>query len=1143
MAFTVTINYGAGDVALTNYSGQNLVYTDTLKKTIYVHSKDFKPSSGQAWFSIQPNSTLMADLWALDRDQLITVTILDGATPWFKGYVRPVTTFKDSTGKKTLDIECVDAGWLLHKKPDGYIHRQATDSMTVCNTSSTSTSMIHWLLVTKAGFTGTVNAFNISTSIPHFMSGGKEYFEILSDLCFSYHCSFYFDASGNFNLYDWGVAAGSITSTATLTESNMIDELVIKRSEILAETPAVKYYRQAEKTDHQFAIWNEPFVIAPAAVVTDTGGTTSIAGYTGVPVAGSYYHNMQYVVGDDLDGIGDCSLKTTATLYAYFYSNPHWRTWQTSVKITSIGNILNGGTGSQTVDYGNNLDLYITHTTPNTTYLTATQGSSISAGTHTAFYTSFETYGRAWIAEEAGRALGPDVGSGEKEYKARYCYSETDAKTLATALSRNLETGDYKYTWRSTQSLTLGAYYTVNNTEANKSAIVRITKKTNTYKDPSINFYEYEAMEYSGLGTVFDSIIDGTETPSTYLPVDIPSAIVGADLPSTTDFEPAQNGLYLTADKMGYYSADDMDWKAVINNDGTFKFDGDGSSFIEWDGSSLAIKGDLTLSGSSTLAGTITAGEDIQSSNYSPGVSGWTITGNGDAEFNTVTIRSDDIQEAIVGASPVDYADYQAAVPEWMYVLRLDGTMKTTDGTASTTGGNATFSTTYTKFTGSSLFASSGSGFEFATLGTISQTRADSVSGGFGWFYITSLPSLTKTIILSGNMYIQVTSAGKLQFFMNGTTPKTFTSTASIPTNQWVFLSAWYTESADIVKLKINGTIESTVSAGVTSPEIFGGSVYCYVFNADDSFTCYASEAGFIRSHTTIDPDLYFEDYRNGTEPWNELFKPHAFNFAGEISSSDGIYPQGFIFGLETSAATDTDHDVTIDIGSCRDRRNRRNINLTEQITKRIDATWAAGSGSGGLFYGSVSANTTYHFFVIRKDSDGSTDAGWDSSSSCTSIPSGYTAYRRIRSYVTDASANIIQTVQHGDDFIMYRRKYDLDLRNGSPAWSGTTNNVITLSVPTGLSVMAKITANYMDSNVGYVELRSPSCVAQSETLAYTAAGSIFVRDSGLNNSVEMQILTNTSGQIYANTSDTTPNNFTVATIGWNDTRGRFGGV
>jgi hypothetical protein len=311
----------------------------------------------------------------------------------------------------------------------------------------------------------------------------------------------------------------------------------------------------------------------------------------------------------------------------------------------------------------------------------------------------------------------------------------------------------------------------------------------------------------------------------------------------------------------------------------------------------------------------------------------------------------------------------------------------------------------------------------------------------------------------------------------------------------------------------------------------------------DDTSAAAARATLETYSSTEVDTEIGTAiDDLAGTGRTTETVKANA-DAITILNSDNRPFPSGYIYGLEVAPAADVDHDVTIATGKCRSYQDTYNMVRSTVLTKQIDATWAAGHNAGGLFAGSVASNTSYHLFLIRKDLDGSIDAGWDVSVSCVNIPSGYTAYRRIRSYLTDSSANIIQTVQKGDEFVMYRRKYDLDLRSGSPGWSGATNNVITLSVPTGLSVMAKITANYMDSAVGYVELRSPSCVAQSETLAYTAAGSIFVRDSGLNNSVEMQILTNTSGQIYANTNDTTPINFTVATIGWNDTRGRFGEV
>ena len=230
MAFTVTINYGSGDVALTNYSRENLVYAGSLKKTTQVHSKDFRPVSGQAWFSIQPKPALMSALFALDRDQLITVSIMDGATAWFTGYVRPLTKFKDSTGKKSVDFECVDKGWLRHKKPSAVLYRTPTNNMKVCDTGTVSESLLHWLL-SSAGFTGTITAETISEDIDYFTSKDKEYFQILSDLCFSYHRSFYFTDAGNFVMYDWGDATADISSTATLDEDNMIGDLDITRSE------------------------------------------------------------------------------------------------------------------------------------------------------------------------------------------------------------------------------------------------------------------------------------------------------------------------------------------------------------------------------------------------------------------------------------------------------------------------------------------------------------------------------------------------------------------------------------------------------------------------------------------------------------------------------------------------------------------------------------------------------------------------------------------------------------------------------------------------------------------------------------------------------------------------------------------------
>ena len=63
---------------------------------------------------------------------------------------------------------------------------------------------------------------------------------------------------------------------------------------------------------------------------------------------------------------------------------------------------------------------------------------------------------------------------------------------------------------------------------------------------------------------------------------------------------------------------------------------------------------------------------------------------------------------------------------------------------------------------------------------------------------------------------------------------------------------------------------------------------------------------------------------------------------------------------------TDADHDIIFKSGKVIDSTAQLGINLASDLVKRLDGAWAAGSGNGGLFSGSIAANETYHCFAIQ---------------------------------------------------------------------------------------------------------------------------------------------------------------------------------
>ncbi len=175
--------------------------------------------------------------------------------------------------------------------------------------------------------------------------------------------------------------------------------------------------------------------------------------------------------------------------------------------------------------------------------------------------------------------------------------------------------------------------------------------------------------------------------------------------------------------------------------------------------------------------------------------------------------------------------------------------------------------------------------------------------------------------------------------------------------------------------------------------------------------------------------------------------------------------PTGFINGLVPATAVDADHDITIDTGSCRSADDSVDIVLNSSITKRVDAAWAVGDNAGGLFLGTVAADTTYHVFIIVKDSDGSVDAGYDTSITAANIPAGYTAYRKVFSFITDASANIIPfvAIPVGKNLDVGYKSRIVNLTGTPP---NTARNNVVLTVPKDIQVSARLSL-FLGNNIG----------------------------------------------------------------------------
>jgi len=260
-----------------------------------------------------------------------------------------------------------------------------------------------------------------------------------------------------------------------------------------------------------------------------------------------------------------------------------------------------------------------------------------------------------------------------------------------------------------------------------------------------------------------------------------------------------------------------------------------------------------------------------------------------------------------------------------------------------------------------------------------------------------------------------------------------------------------------------------------------------------------------------------------------------AAEAAGFLKSDGGVVswaavdlPRGYIDGLVLSRnATNPTTRINIAPGQATDSTNANSLKLSAVMTKGVNAAWAAGSGNGGLFSGTVAANTWYHVFLIEKEADGSIDAGFDTSVTAANRPAGYTRYRRIGSISTDGSSNIANFIQLGDVFHLPE----------SAAYSGGQRAMaaITINVPPGLSVLPLLSAHVgvTSSAQGLIYLAPGADLTNKRRFFEFNAASGNGTGSGVGPP------TNTSQQIGFQVAGSGTPSVDLWTNGWIDPRGK----
>jgi len=276
--------------------------------------------------------------------------------------------------------------------------------------------------------------------------------------------------------------------------------------------------------------------------------------------------------------------------------------------------------------------------------------------------------------------------------------------------------------------------------------------------------------------------------------------------------------------------------------------------------------------------------------------------------------------------------------------------------------------------------------------------------------------------------------------------------------------------------------------------------------------------------------------YRN-IQVINAAYQTGDLYFSGEYiadanEAADVNLPRlrGHLWGLTLSNnAVDADHDIDIAVGETISDDGDYVMVLGTALTKQLDVAWAEGTDDGGLDTGAIAASTTYHVYLIRKDILGTIDALFSLSATAPTMPTGWTAKRRIGAVITDVGENIIAFSQRGDEFL---RSAPVA---GSQAIGATTAYTLLAQVPTGIKVDAMIDATISAptaANFGLI-----TTMEQADTAPTVTLFSLF-STAAYANMFHGRLRTNINAQFRFRGSHAS-GTFLYTQHGWIDTRGR----
>jgi hypothetical protein len=243
---------------------------------------------------------------------------------------------------------------------------------------------------------------------------------------------------------------------------------------------------------------------------------------------------------------------------------------------------------------------------------------------------------------------------------------------------------------------------------------------------------------------------------------------------------------------------------------------------------------------------------------------------------------------------------------------------------------------------------------------------------------------------------------------------------------------------------------------------------------------------------------------------------------------------RSYIAGLTLSNDGGTPHSVLdVAAGQCADSTNAVYISLGA-FTKSTGGSWTSGTGNNGIGGGlTIAASTWYHVFAIING--GAADIYFDTSVTAANKPASTTAFRRIGSFLTDGSANILAFTQVANEFYWTAPVADVAITTFS-----ATRTTLTLSIPLGVKCRVIARASHTANAVAFV-FSGPDEPDVAPNNSAGAANAMDL-DGNINGPQRFPttIYSNTSSQINYRATATSGGTMALTTLGWIDDRGSF---